>query len=117
MSEQYVLENSKVVSQTIDYNPGLFKLFDEGIVNCRDHVLRMLNQKSKNNDIIPVTQIKITIENDTIKMYNNGNGIDVEKHPEYDIWIPELIFGHLRTSTNYNKNEKKNYWRKEWIWF
>ena len=107
MSEQYILENSKVVSQTIDYNPGLFKLFDEGIVNCRDHVLRMLNQKSKNSDIIPVTQIKITIENDTIKMYNNGNGIDVEKHPEYDIWIPELIFGHLRTSTNYNKNEKK----------
>ena len=107
MSEQYILENSKVVSQTIDYNPGLFKLFDEGIVNCRDHVLRMLNQKSKNSDIIPVTQIKITIENDTIKMYNNGNGIDVEKHPEYDIWIPELIFGHLRTSTNYNKMKRK----------
>jgi DNA topoisomerase-2 len=28
-------------------------------------------------------------------------------HPEYQIWIPELIFGHLRTSTNYNKEEKK----------
>ena len=23
------------------------------------------------------------------------------------IWIPELIFGHLRTSTNYDKTEKK----------
>ena len=40
-------------------------------------------------------------------MLNDGNGIDVEKHPEYNVWIPELIFGHLRTSTNYNKDEEK----------
>ena len=40
-------------------------------------------------------------------MYNDGNGIDVAKHPENDLWIPEMIFGHLRTSTNYNKDEKK----------
>ena len=42
-----------------------------------------------------------------ITLLNDGNGIDVAKHPEYDIWIPEMIFGHLRTSTNYDKNEKK----------
>ena len=40
-------------------------------------------------------------------MYNDGNGIDIAQHPEYKIWIPELIFGHLRTSTNYDKTEKK----------
>ena len=40
-------------------------------------------------------------------MYNDGNGIDVAKHPENKLWIPEMIFGHLRTSTNYNKDEKK----------
>ena len=39
-------------------------------------------------------------------MINDGNGIDIAKHPEYDLWIPEMIFGHLRTSTNYNKDEK-----------
>ena len=42
-----------------------------------------------------------------ITILNDGNGIDVEKHPDHNIWIPEMIFGHLRTSTNYNKNEKK----------
>ena len=105
LSEQYVFENDKILLREIDYNPGLFKLFDEGIVNCRDHVLRM--QQLKGDDIIPVTQISIKIQNNTIYMLNNGNGIDVAKHPEYNIWIPELIFGHLRTSTNYNKNEKK----------
>ena len=40
-------------------------------------------------------------------MLNDGNGIDVEMHPEYKIWIPEMIFGHLRTGTNYDKSEKK----------
>jgi DNA topoisomerase-2 len=42
-----------------------------------------------------------------ITMMNNGNGIDVEKHPTTNLWIPEMIFGHLRTSTNYDKSEKK----------
>lgn len=59
-------------------------------------------------NIMPLTYIDISISDDgTITMLNDGNGIDIEKHPEYNIWIPEMIFGHLRTSTNYDKNEKK----------
>ena len=91
------------IEKTMMYNPGLFKLFDEGIVNCRDHYIRMKQQPNGEQ----VTQIQVEIKEDQITLINNGNGIDVEKHPEYDIWIPEMIFGHLRTSTNYNKNEKK----------
>jgi DNA topoisomerase-2 len=60
------------------------------------------------HNALPVTNIEITIEEDgTIIMLNDGNGIDVAEHPEHKIWIPELIFGHLRTSTNYDKTEKK----------
>ena len=88
------------IEKTMMYNPGLFKLFDEGIVNCRDHYIRMKQQPNGEQ----VTQIQVEIKEDQITLINNGNGIDVEKHPEYDIWIPEMIFGHLRTSTNYNKN-------------
>lgn len=103
-------ENSEsIIYKNINYIPGLYKLFDEGIVNCRDHVVRMMqSSKNKQNDILLVSQIQISIEDDgTITMINDGNGIDVAKHPEYDVWIPELVFGHLRTSTNYNKNEKR----------
>ena len=46
-------------------------------------------------------------EDGTITMYNDGNGIDVAEHPEHKLWIPEMIFGHLRTSTNYDKTQKK----------
>jgi DNA topoisomerase-2 len=96
----------KIVLRTIEYIPGLYKLFDEGIVNCRDHVIRMLQSTSEHAK--PVSYIDTTISEDgTITMTNDGNGIDVAKHPEYDMWIPEMIFGHLRTSTNYNKEEQK----------
>ena len=106
--------NHKIVEKQITYIPGLYKLFDEGIVNCRDHVIRMEQliaassslEDDENN--YPVTKIDISID-DTgiITLTNDGNGIDVSIHPEYKIWIPELIFANLRTSTNYIKEEKK----------
>ena len=101
--------NDKIIEKNISYIPGLFKLFDEGIVNCRDHVVRMQSKIEQNIDnSVPVTYIDITIQEDgSIVMINDGNGIDVVQHPEYKTWVPELIFGHLRTSTNYNKEEKK----------
>jgi len=102
-------EGNRIFEKNISYIPGLFKLFDEGIVNCRDHVVRM--QTAINSGVpnsLPVTNIDIGISEDgTITMINDGNGIDVAEHPETKLWIPEMIFGHLRTSTNYNKDEKK----------
>ena len=96
----------RIVNKSIHYVPGLYKLFDEGIVNSRDHVIRMIQSPLLDKKF--VTYIETSISDDgTITMTNDGNGIDVAKHPEYNIWIPELIFGHLRTSTNYNKDEKK----------
>jgi DNA topoisomerase-2 len=107
--EEKEANHKKIIEKNIRYIPGLFKLFDEGIVNCRDHVIRQSQAVlNKVENAIPVSNIEITIEQDgTIIMQNDGNGIDVAQHPEYKIWIPELIFGHLRTSTNYDKTEKK----------
>lgn len=99
-------ETQKIVQKNIEYIPGLYKLFDEGIVNARDHVMRMIQSPILDKRF--VSYINANIEQDgTIILSNDGNGIDIAKHPEYDIWIPELIFGHLRTSTNYDKTEKR----------
>jgi len=100
---------SRIELKDIQYIPGLYKLFDEGIVNCRDHVIRQQQAVAdKVEGALPVTNIDITLDNDgTIHMYNDGNGIDVAEHPEYKIWIPEMIFGHLRTSTNYDEKKKE----------
>jgi len=99
-------ETNKIVLRDIEYIPGLYKLFDEGIVNCRDHVIRMIHSPLLDKKF--VTYIETSIDDDgTITMTNDGNGIDIAKHPEYNLWIPEMVFGHLRTSTNYNKDEKR----------
>ena len=111
----YNPELEKIIEKDIMFIPGLYKLFDEGIVNSRDHHIRMaekISQSSKNNNDeinYPVSNINITIndEDNSITLYNDGNGIDVVEHPEHKVWVPELIFGHLRTSTNYDKEEKK----------
>jgi DNA topoisomerase II len=100
-------DSDKIVEKNINYIPGLFKLFDEGIVNCRDHVVRMKTKVDANvENALPVSHIDVCIEEDgSITMINDGNGIDVAQKD--GLWIPELVFGHLRTSTNYNKEEKK----------
>ena len=99
----------QIISKPIHYIPGLYKLFDEGVVNCRDHVIRMIQRyKVSESDTKLVSYINVDISEDgTITMENDGNGIDVAKHPEHNVWIPQMIFGELRTSTNYDKDEKR----------
>jgi len=100
------VEGTQLSLRTIEYNPGLYKLFDEGIVNARDHVVRMNQSTASDKRVVTYIAVDIT-EDGLITITNDGNGIDIAKHPENGLWIPEMIFGHLRTSTNYNKDEKK----------
>jgi DNA gyrase/topoisomerase IV subunit B len=105
----YNTETSSIVQRPISYIPGLYKLFDEGAVNSRDHYVRQAQAVADGKpNALPVTYIDFDISDDgVISITNNGNGIDVAQHPEHKLWIPEMIFGHLRTSTNYDENKKE----------
>lgn len=107
--EDNICNYNVITKEKIKIIPGLNKLFDEAIVNSRDHAVRCHYKISDGDkDTKPVTYIKVTFgENDSITVENDGNGIDVVEHPEHKLWVPEMIFGHLRTGTNYNKAEKK----------
>jgi len=108
-ANEFIYDSTNITRKNISYIAGLYKLFDECIVNCRDHAVRM-EQLIKNNpdNNNPLTYIDISIDEEGIITFtNDGNGIDVAEHPEYKLWIPEMIFAHLRTSTNYDKTEKK----------
>jgi DNA topoisomerase-2 len=107
-AEMWVYDDAtnKIALKHIEYIPGLYKLFDEGIVNCRDHVIRIIHSNLLDKKYVTYIETDIA-EDGTITLTNDGNGIDVAKHPENNMWIPEMIFGHLRTSTNYDKDEKK----------
>jgi DNA topoisomerase-2 len=95
---------------TFTHVPALYKLVDEGLVNMRDHVIRQAQAiKDGKPDALPVTCIEVEVDaaTGTITMTNDGNGIDIAQHPEHKMWIPEMIFGHLRTSTNYAEDKKE----------
>ena len=95
---------------TFTHIPALYKLVDEGLVNMRDHVIRQAQAiKDGKPDALPVTCIEVEVDaaTGTITMTNDGNGIDIAQHPEHKMWIPEMIFGHLRTSTNYAEDKKE----------
>ena len=107
-----VCEDTRIVASEVEFVPALFNIFNEILVNARDQAIR-LEARAKKNDL-PVTKILVTINEDgTIIVQNDGSGIDVAHHPTETnedgspLWIPEMIFGHLLTSTNYDKTEKK----------
>ena len=102
----YDEDTEKIVYKNIKYISGLYKIFDEVLVNAIDQHVRTESAQNIENK---VTTIKVNFdeENNSISVYNNGEGIPVVEHKEHGVWIPELIFGHLLTSSNYDKDEKK----------
>jgi DNA topoisomerase II len=104
--ETYIVDNSnKIIKKQITYIPGLFKIFDEALVNAIDHSVRTREDKSENSIIVKNIKVSINKATGIIEIFNDGNGIEVVKHGEYDIYIPEMIFGELLTSSNYNDDE------------
>ncbi len=99
-------DDSRMVYKQVDYIPGLYKIFDEILVNAIDQYVRTENDV---NIVNKVTQIKVEINRDEniLSVMNNGEGIPIVHHSEYGVYVPELIFGHLLTSSNYDKEEKK----------
>jgi DNA topoisomerase II len=103
--KMFVVEGETFTQTTVSsFNPGFYKLFDELVVNAHDHVIRT---RAKNLAPVKNITIEISADNTSITVENDGEGIDVLEHPEHKVWIPQMIFGELLTSTNYNKDEKK----------
>ncbi|KAH8413018.1 hypothetical protein KR009_007451 [Drosophila setifemur] len=95
----YDFEKSRMVQREISFVPGLYKIFDEILVNAADN-----KQRDKAMNTI---KIDIDPERNVVSIWNNGQGIPVTMHKEQKMYVPTMIFGHLLTSSNYNDDEKK----------
>lgn len=42
-----------------------------------------------------------------ISVLNNGHPIPIVMHSEYEMYVPELIFGVLLTGSNYDDTQKR----------
>ncbi|KAJ4270323.1 DNA topoisomerase 2 [Fusarium torreyae] len=92
-------ETSLMEYKNVNFVPGLYKIFDEILVNAADN-------KQRDSSM---TQMKINIDREAgvISVENNGKGIPIVIHEKEKIYIPELIFGHLLAGSNFDDNEKK----------
>jgi len=98
----WVLNDEKFEKTNLKYSPALLKIFDEILVNAVDR-----------NSMHPkhVTSISVAIDKvgGSVTIENNGpiGGVGVRMHEKEGIWNPELTFGHLLTSTNYDDSKKR----------
>lgn len=87
-----------MVEEELTYNPGLLKLFDEIISNSVDAHIKYGKVTTIQVALHPMTG-QIVVKDD--------GGIPVEMHPEYGTYVPEMIFGELRTGSNFNDDERQ----------
>lgn len=98
----WIHENGTFEKKMVVYSPALLKIFDEILVNAIDR-----------NSMYPknVTSLSVSIDKTSgeITIENNGplGGIAIKMHEKEDIWNPELTFGHLLTSTNYDDTQER----------
>ncbi|XP_041374338.1 DNA topoisomerase 2-alpha-like isoform X2 [Gigantopelta aegis] len=92
-------DQENMIQREITFVPGLYKIFDEILVNAADN-----KQRDPGMNCI---KIDIDSENNKIKIWNNGKGIPVVEHKTEKMFVPTMIFGHLLTSSNYDDTERK----------
>ena len=95
--KQFIYNKDKIEQKIISWSPGLYKIVDELIVNAYDQSIRD----------ITLNNISVELDEKSFSIFNDGIGIDVILHPIHKIYIPELIFANLLTSTNYDESTQR----------
>ena len=92
-------EIGALVNRSITFVPGLYKIFDEILVNAADNKQRDPS----------MTRIEVDFDAaaGSIRVWNNGAGVPIVVHQEHGIYVPELVFGHLLTGSNFDDGEAK----------
>ena len=91
-----IFNNNKIIEKEIEYSPGLYKIYDEIISNAYDEAIR--SSKVKN--------INVSIKDNEISIMNDGSSVEVKIDEKNKIYIPELIFGHLLTSSTFTEEKR-----------
>lgn len=81
----------------VTYTPGLFKIFDEAIVNAADQFTRNVGMNEMH--------VTLNLQRGEITVWNNGSGIPIQIHKEYNMYVPQLTFGYLLSGSSYNDGE------------
>lgn len=111
---QWIYDNTTkhVTWKNTLYNPGLYKIIDEIIANAYDEFKR----SQFDSDRIPVKTIEVSYSGNgteseplTIKVTNYGDSIPIERTEENDMWLPQMLFSELHSSSNYDDNQERDW--------
>ncbi len=90
----------KMVLREITYVPAFMKVVDEILVNAADN-------KARDPDNCNAIKVDLDVENGVISIWNNGKGVPIQIHDKEAVYIPEMVFGHLLTGSNFDDDEKR----------
>jgi DNA gyrase/topoisomerase IV subunit B len=104
LEEMWIMDNSsknssKMSKRMAEYSPGFLKVFDEVLTNALDHSTR--------DTTVSMIKVEYSKETGEISVWNNGSGVPVVVHKEHNMYVPELIFGHLLAGSNYDDTQQR----------
>ena len=104
--QAYVVDEEGLLFQReVSVAPGFLQVVEEAIMNAAD---RVSAAHEVNSEVTYKTsKIRVDIKGRTVSVENNGDGIVCDFLDEFGVHAPELIFGHLRTSSNYDDNQER----------
>ena len=105
VNQEFLYSDEGVIEfqESVITNDGILRLFIEVLSNACDNYFRSKHTTT------PMTNIRVTFDDSTneITLMNDGLWVPVEMHEKEQIYIPEMIFGHLLSSSNYNDDEDR----------
>ena len=94
------IDNMNVIKKSVRYNAAFLKIFDEVISNASDAATKYGN----------VSYIKVSVDGNIISVENDctpSKCIPVIIQEEEKCYVPEMIFSHLLTGSNYDDTETR----------
>jgi DNA topoisomerase II len=95
--KEFVIVNGTIQLCTVNIPIGAIRVFMEVLANALDNFSR-----SSRAGVDP-GRLAVTFDGRRISVYNEGLTIPLETHPDTGIFIPIMLFSHLRTSSNYTE--------------
>lgn len=95
----FIAIEDSIIKKPIEYIAGLQRLYEEILLNAFDQTVR---------EGTNCTEIHVHIDQQsgTISVLNNGQGLPIVLKPELNVYIPEMVFGMLRSGSNYGDEDR-----------
>ena len=95
-------ENNQLKKETLSYPIAFFNGIFESLQNAVDHALRCKDIKGANK--CDTIKLEFNKETGEMSVFNNGQGIKVEKFNNTDQYIIEVIFSEYLSGSNFNND-------------